>query len=238
MDPRLVPPHPAGSPYLGWALPDIRHCEAVLPGWIATPADTWSNLAYIAAAALIWRRARPGGLLSARGLAPVSVAIGVTSFLFHASYSYAGQVLDYAGMFLLTGWAFARGLWRWGSLEERGALRLWGALFVASMAALFLFRRLGWGVQHIMLAQALAAAGMEILLMTKRRDAPEYGSFWLMQLLLAVGYACWHADHTDALCRPDDHLFQLHAAWHALTAGAFVAAWRFHEGVDGLRSKR
>src|SRR4051812_24434555 len=110
MDPRIVPPHPAGSPWSGWTLPDIKHCEANLAGWISAPANTWSNLAYFAVGAWILGRSKGRGPLSARGLGAVSLAVGATSFLFHMSYTFAGQFLDYAGMFLLTGWALARGL--------------------------------------------------------------------------------------------------------------------------------
>lgn len=235
MDPRVVPPHPAGSPWAGWALPDIKHCEDNLAGWIAAPANAWSNLVYLAAALLIWRRAAPGGALSARGLGAISFAVGATSFVFHASYTWAGQLLDYAGMFLLTGWTLARALLRLGALEERGAAAFWAGAFAASLGVWLAFSRLGWGVQYVMLGQALAITALELYLV-KRRDAPEYGPLGAMLALLVVAYACWHADHTDAFCRPQDHLFQLHAAWHALTAGAILAAWRFHEGVDQRRA--
>jgi len=232
MDPRHVPPPAAGSPWSGWALPDIKHCEANLSSWIAAPANTWSNLAYAAVGVWIWRRASSRRLLSAGGLGPVSIAVGVTSFVFHASYTFAGQVFDYAGMFLLLGWALARGLIRSGTLSETGALRFWMGLFFGSLAALFAFRAAGWGIQTIVLAQALAFAALELRLLIVKRDAPSYASFWLMHGLLLLAYACWHLDHTDFACRPNDHRLQLHAVWHVLTAAAFVAAWRFHEGVD------
>jgi hypothetical protein len=234
VDPRHVPPPPAGSPWSGWALPDIKHCEANLSSWIAAPANTWSNLAYVAVGVWIWRRSTSRGALSAGGLGPVSIAVGVTSLVFHATYTFAGQVFDYAGMFLLLGWALARGLTRAGLLDEKGALRFWGALFAASLAALFAFRALGWGIQTIVLVQTLALAALELRLLIVKRDAPSYGSFWLMQLLLLAAYSCWHLDHADFACRPDDHVIQFHAIWHVLTAAAFIAAWRFHEGIDSL----
>ena len=230
-----MPPLPAGSPWCGWALPDMKHCEANLGGWITAPANTWSNLAYIAVGLWIYKRAAKRALLSAGGLGPVSVAVGATSFIFHASYTFAGQILDYAGMFLLLGWALARGLIRADRLSEKGAQRFWAGLFTASLAILFAFRALGWGIQTIVLVQALALAALEIRLMLVKRDAPSYASFWLMQLLLIVAYGFWHLDHTDFICRPDNHWLQFHAIWHLVTAAAFVAAWRFHEGIDSLR---
>lgn len=230
-----MPPLPAGSPWSGWALPDMKHCEANLGGWITAPANTWSNLAYIAVGLWIYARSEKRSLLSAGGLGPVSIAVGATSFVFHASYTFAGQVLDYAGMFLLLGWALARGLIRADRLSEESAQTFWAGLFIASLAILFAFRALGWGIQTIILIQVLALAFLEIQLMRTKRDAPSYAPFWLMQFLLIVAYACWHVDHTDFACRPDNHWLQLHAIWHLVTAAAFVAAWRFHEGIDSLR---
>ena len=227
-----MPPPPDGSPWSGWALPDIKHCEANLAGWIAAPADTWSNLAYVAAGLWIWKKASRPGALAAGGLGPVSIVVGATSFAFHASYTFAGQVLDYAGMFLLLGWALARGLMRAGLLTEKGGGVFWGGLFAASMAALFAFRAAGWGIQTLVLVQALTLAALEIRLMLVTRDTPSYAPLRLCGFLLIIAYACWHLDHTDLACRPDDHLIQFHALWHVVTAGAFVAAWRFHEGID------
>ncbi len=235
MDPRAVPPAPAGSPWSGWALPDMKHCEANLAGWIAAPANTWSNLAYVAVGLWILRHARRGGALSARGLGPVSILVGATSFAFHMSYTFAGQVLDYAGMFILLGWAVSRAMLRDGRLDERGAGRFWAGFVALSLLALFILRAAGAGIQIIILAETLALAVFELRLMTAKRDAPSYGAFWLMLGLLAAAYACWHLDHVDAFCRPES-LFQLHAVWHVLTAAAFLAAWRFHEGIDGRRA--
>lgn len=237
MNPRLVPPLPAGCPWSGWALPDMKHCEANACAWITAPANTWSNLVYFAVGAWIMKRSTRTGLLSARGLGPVSVLVGATSFAFHASYTFAGQFLDYAGMFALTGWSIARALLRDGRVGETGAARVWAGLFAGSLAALLGFRALGWGVQTIMLVHAVSIVVLEVRLMLVRRDAPSYAPFWLMQGLLLVAYGAWHLDHSDAACRPDSP-FQLHALWHVLTAAAFVAAWRFHEGVDSARDPR
>ena len=227
MDPRLVPPAPAGSPWAGWALPDIKHCEANGAGWIAAPVNAWTNLPYVGLGLWIMRRSPDADWLSAGGLGPVSILVGVTSFVFHASYTFAGQAADYAGMFALTGWAIGRACWRAGWLTRPQAKAFWAGLFAASMAALFAFRAAGLAIQWVMIVQAVAIAALELRLLPKNRPY-----FWTMQALLAAAYACWHLDHADAFCRPDG-LLQWHAVWHVLTAGAFYAAWRFHRAVDG-----
>lgn len=235
MDPRIVPPLPVGSPWNGWVLPDIKHCEANLGGWVTAPANTWSNLAYIAAGLWIMRRASRRSLLSAGGLGPVSLVVGATSFVFHMSYTFAGQALDYAGMFVLVGWAMARALLRGGSVDAQGATRFWAAFIAVSLVALAVFRLEGWGIQTIVLVETLALAVLELRLIAAKREAASYRMFWLAQALLIAAYSFWHLDHTDAFCRPDS-LVQGHAIWHLLTAAAFLAAWRFHEAVDARRT--
>jgi len=210
MDPRLILPLPPDSPWAAWARPDIRHCEANLPGWIAAPADAWSNLAYLAVGAGLLARGRGAG----RALGAIALAVGLASFAFHASYTAAGQALDYLGMYLLAGWLIAR-----------GRPRAWAELVAASLLAYALFARLRWPVQTTMIALFAAAAFVEA---RGRPRAPRLAAFGL--LLLA--YVCWHLDHTDAFCRPDDHVFQWHAVWHALTAAAFVPLARAHAVLE------
>jgi hypothetical protein len=199
VDPRLIPPLPAGSPWSAWARPDIHHCEANLAGWIAAPADTWSNLGYFAVGLWLLRSPKP----AERTLGGIALAVGACSFAFHASYTYQGQFLDYAAMFLLTGWLLAR-----------GAARIWAAIVAASLALFLVFHALGLPVQTLMLAHVaglLIRGGM-------KRDF----SFGLAIGLFAIAYGCWHLDHADGFCRPDDHVFQWHAAWHLITAAAFL----------------
>lgn len=227
MDPRLIPPLPPGSPWSGWARPDIHHCEANLAGWIAAPADSWSNLAYLAAGLWLWRRGPRG---PGRTLAAIAVAVGLCSFAFHASYTYEGQVLDFAAMFLLTGWILARGAVRSGALAEDRLNAAWAVVVGASLCLFGLFRARGVPVQTIMIAHVAAVVVQEARLVSTGRGTRSPGAFAAALGLIAAAYACWRLDHADRFCRPDDHLFQWHAAWHVLTAAAFVPLARAQEG--------
>lgn len=226
MDPRLIPPLPAGSPWNAWPRPDIHHCEANLAGWIAAPADTWSNLAYLAVGWILWR-GEPG---PGRTLGAIAFVVGLCSFVFHASFTYQGQVLDYAAMFLLTGWLFARGLARGGLAEDR-VPAAWAAIVGASLTAFAYFSTHGLPVQTIMLVHVAAVAAQEAALRSTGRSPRSLGSFYTALGLIAAAYACWQMDHADRFCAPDDHLFQWHAAWHALTAAAFLPLARFQRAA-------
>ena len=224
MDPRLILPPPPGSPWSAWERPDIHHCEASLAGWIAAPADSWSNLAYIAVGC--WLLTRPGRGAE-RSLGLIALAIGLCSFAFHASYTYQGQVLDFAAMFLLTSWLFARGAVRDGWIGPDQLTAAWAAIVGASVTLFGVFRAYGLPVQTIMIFHVAAVAAQEMRLSRIGRGARSYGSFGASLGLIAVAYACWQLDHTDRFCRPNDHWFQWHAVWHVLTAAAFLPLARF-----------
>jgi Ceramidase len=81
-------------------LPDRCFCEHVAAAWPRQPADTWSSLAFVAVA--MWVLVRPHRPLS-RGLrlayAGSLIALGVSSFAFHATLSFVGQWADVTSMY-------------------------------------------------------------------------------------------------------------------------------------------
>ncbi|MDE2142841.1 MAG: ceramidase domain-containing protein [Elusimicrobia bacterium] len=224
MDPRAIPPLPSQSPWSAWARPDIHHCEANLAGWIAAPADTWSNLAYLAVGWWLWRRSPRGPY---RALSAISIVVGLCSFAFHASFTYEGQVLDFAAMFLLTGWLLARGAVRARWISEDRLNAAWAAVVGFSLSLFAAFHARGIPVQTIMIAHVAAVALFELRLRLSGPRAPSYGPFAAALGLIAAAYACWQLDHAERFCAPDNHLFQWHAVWHVLTAAAFVPLARF-----------
>lgn len=224
--PRDVQALPLGCPWSGWTLPDIQHCEENLCGWIVAPADTWSNLAYLAAAAWLWRSAarEPGAV---RWFPHVALAIGLTSFAFHASFTAAFQFLDYVGMFLLAGLLGAVGLERGGWTRPGAGGRTLLALTAAGVATFAVARGLGTAVQPIIALEALGLLALEWVL-ARGAAGVDYKPLGAALLLVGAGLACWLLDYTRAWCDPADHLVQGHAVWHLLTAAALVPAFRFY----------
>lgn len=226
LGPRDIRPFPSGCPWSGWAPPDIQHCEENLCGWIAAPADTWSNLAYVVAGLLLWRslRAERGAV---RWFPAVAAVIGLTSFAFHASFTAAFQFLDYVGMFLFVGAIGAVNLERAGWLApERGAAALW-AIALASVGAFAGVRWAGLPVQPIILVEAAALLALELRLGLASRGA-DFRPLLATLGLLGAGAGFWIADYSRSWCDPADHVFQAHAAWHLVTAAALVTAFAFY----------
>lgn len=220
---RPAPPWPAGCFWSGFTQPDIRHCEENLCGVIAAPADTWSNLFYFAAAFYLLRQ--PGR--SSKLLGGCVAFIGLTSFIFHASYTFLFQVGDYAGMFCLVWVLFGLNLRRAG--KDASLLALGAGGTIASTAVLVLAHNMGFPVQPVF-ALHLAALILSEAFVAKR--STDYRWFLGALALSAAGFACWMLDYTRVWCDPNDHLWQGHAAWHLLTALSFLPLARFYRQFD------
>ncbi|WP_212525414.1 ceramidase domain-containing protein [Actibacterium sp. MT2.3-13A] len=114
---------------MDWTRPVDTYCERLGPGYWAEPVNALTNLAFLLAAFVLWRRLRGQRLPLGRAMVAVLAAIGVGSWLFHThATAWAGlaDVLPIAGFILLYLYAANRLFW---------GLRLWPAL---ALTALFL----------------------------------------------------------------------------------------------------
>ena len=79
---------------MGWLTAVDAYCERLGPGYWAEPANALTNLAFLIAAAVMWRRVV--GLPLARGMVGVLAGIGVGSYLFHTHANRLTGLLDVA----------------------------------------------------------------------------------------------------------------------------------------------
>lgn len=68
------------------------YCERLTPGYWAEPVNAVTNLAFVVAAAVMWRRT--AGLPLARAMVLVLAVIGVGSYLFHTHANRVTGVMD------------------------------------------------------------------------------------------------------------------------------------------------
>ena len=115
----LAPPLPPGCPWSGFTPPNVDWCEEELCGWITNPANTWSNLLYVALGVLMWREARRRRSPALAPFGPASIAVGVFSFVYHASYTWMLQFFDFVGMFLFCFCVLALNARRLGWISPR-----------------------------------------------------------------------------------------------------------------------
>jgi len=230
MEPILAPPLPPGCPWSGWRPPNVDWCEEELCGWIVNPADTWSNLAYVALGLWMWRAAVRGGHRHVLHFGPAGAFVGVASFAYHMSYTYALQILDFVGMFVFCFTVLAANTRRMGWVtSERG---MWGVLgggvlvFTALVPPLF---ENGIPIQSLVGVLIAAALGQEAVLRARAAEPAAYGPYLAGLAFLAGGALFSLLDLTRTWCDPTDHWLQGHALWHVLTAVALACLYRFYE---------
>ena len=228
----LAPPLPPGCPWSGFTPPNVDWCEEELCGWITNPANTWSNLLYVALGVLMWREARRRRSPALAPFGPASIAVGVFSFVYHASYTWMLQFFDFVGMFLFCFCVLALNARRlgWISPRRQTAAMLVGTALASGLLPV-LFAR-GVPIQGLVLLLVLAMIAQELWL--RRRDGalPAHRFWWLALGLLGAASVCSALDVTRMWCDPANHWLQGHALWHLLSAASLYALFRFTAALD------
>lgn len=221
-------------------------CERDRGGLVRQPANTLSNLGFVAAGLGIGahlaharrrgRHPRPGSPMTRTRFHPglyasVTALLGPGSMALHASLMRWGSVLDLAAMNLFVGLLFAYALTRLLGMGRGGFL----AVFVAGNLALLAVKLIhGTGSAAF---GATAAAALAVELRLRRRGDRRADGRWLAAAaaLFAVAFVIWLGAQNDGwLCDPDAWL-QGHGVWHLLGAATAVALYAYfrseREGV-------
>lgn len=221
----------------GWLGPDVDRgggfCEAERDCLLKQPANSLSNLGFVAAGLLIAGHAgRPEGQLArphlATLMAVVVTLLGPASMAMHATESALGGRLDMLSMYLIAGFATAYAVMR----LVGGGIALAGTLFVALVvlcelvATLGSLPVLGHAGNAIFAALLVATAGIELALRSRRRRDDRWG-YWAVGALLAA-FGIWLLSHDGGLLCDPHSLIQGHAAWHLLCAVAAYCLYRLY----------
>jgi ceramidase len=218
-----------GCPW--WALselrlPNVDWCEAQRCSWIVEPANTGSNLAYlIVGLALCWV-ARGSSSSQLRFFGPAALIVGFSSGIYHASYTFVLQILDFFAMYVFCYLLITVNLRRLGVLGA-GTWRRWYWLLVAGTTALTVaIDFLEVPIQGIVFLLIVAIAASETWLWRRERGA-SHGLFLLALAFLTAGGVFSALDVTRTWCDPWHPYLQGHALWHVLSALCLFTAY-FH----------
>ena len=224
-------PLPPGCPWSGWTPPNVNWCEEELCSWVVNPADTWSNVAYLAFGLLMIVGARAERSDTLALFAPASILVGVFSLVYHASYTYFFQFFDFVGMFIFCFAVITANAVRLRWIEPSGTLRFY-VVGVAGLSALVpIVSKTQVPIQFLVLLLALVILGQEFAAFRRQRpsDPPTHRLLFFAGLgLLGLALAASLADLTRTWCEPTNHWLQGHALWHVLSAGALYLLFRFY----------
>lgn len=215
-------------------MPDDCFCEAVRKGWIRQPTNTWSNLAFVLVGLLAARgplQPAAGAHVAMRDDALVrglygftAVVIGLGSWWYHASLTFAGQWLDVMGMYLLPTWLICYNLLRARRLPRAAFMPAWlisNVLLGYGLLVLPAWRRPAFGVLIGLTLVSELVARLALRSQLERRYI--LGAIGAM----ALAFGIWWLDLKHILCEPHS-VFQGHAVWHGLCAMAAWWIWRYY----------
>ena len=235
VDRLIAPPLPAGCPWSGWTPPNVDWCERELCSWVVNPANTWSNLPYLALGALMFWQARGTGSRALARFGPASVAVGAFSLVYHASYTWFFQFFDFVGMFLFCFAVLTPNALRLGWIAPgRQAAFFLGGVGSASALVVLGFES-GVPIQGLVALLVLVAVGQELAWRRRHGALRAHRSWWAALALFAVAAAASLLDVTRSCCDPDDHWLQGHAAWHVLSALGLYCLFRFYADLEAER---
>ncbi len=213
-------------PWDGLAPGTVAFCEERLCAVVAEPSNAWSSVAYVLVA--LWvgstHTGRSGDprlwvLVCAQAL------IGVGSFAFHATGSFAGELLDQVGMFMLSCLVLAFVTGRLLSLSAAATAALYVAMTAAS--ALFLLVVPPAGIP-LFAVQLVAGLGGEVHAWRRAADRAPFRHLFAGLGVFGVSFVIWLLDITRVACAPDNHLVTGHAVWHVLNALCIERLYRFY----------
>lgn len=227
------------DPYFGMrqatCMPDECFCEALRYGeWIRQPANTWSNLGFIAVAILIFillgrnndkTRNRLTIYPSMSWLFAFGCFLtGAGSLFYHASFTFVGQWFDVMGMYFSITFFLIYNIDRLYDLKPvKVYLAYFGINVFLGMCLYFIpeARRYIFGTFVILLVMSVFYSQWKL----KTRIETKY-IVWAI-VSFAVAYVLWILDLKHIICEPNS-LWQLHAVWHLLGAVSAMCIYLYY----------
>lgn len=219
--------------------PTIKFCEENVNSWVMQPANAWSNLPMFLVGIFLLYITRKSQNILIRSLPWIMILIGLFSFIYHASFTFMGQILDLSSMFLLSSYLLIFNLKRLSpqKYKQKALVYLLIGLSIISVAFVYFFRTIGGfniGIP-IFVLQILTVIILEYRI---RKLPAEYDLkfFFLAIATIALGQIVWWLDFSRVWCNQSYfHLINGHSLWHILSAVCFIFLYLFYKQFESLK---
>jgi hypothetical protein len=209
----------------------MSFCEQNLNSWISEPANTWSNISYIAVGVFILVfLAKKYGRGFSDILPVIAIYTGLTSGVYHASDSFLFQVFDLSSMYLFSSFLLSYTLKQLTGFRSHAFYIVFVLSFAVSLIVLLVVRKqIG---DYLFGVQIAFVIGAEVGIDLSRVKKARYWSFYTALAIFGVAWIVWILDYTKVWCNPQNHIIQGHALWHVLNSLCFVFAFIFYKQFE------
>lgn len=215
--PELTNPSCPWTPLREWGgLPNVKWCEETLCSWIAEPANTWSNLAFLVTAAVLFAVTRKETSRTERFWPVATFWVGTSSLVYHASVTFVLQVFDFFGMYFFFGLVLALNFIRLGVLTKERLFKVLWTSIIGLTVFTVVVAKLNLPVQGIVFVLLLGGVATEIAATVKHKTQIRWFLGALLVIVVAAAFS--GSDVSRRWCDPSSHVFQGHAIWHVLNA--------------------
>lgn len=206
--------------------PNVDWCEETLCRWDAEPANTWSNLAFLGMAVVLYALSRRETSRTLRFFPTVAFWVGITSLVYHASVAFVTQVFDFFGMYFFFVLVVLLNLVRVGTLPKARLFQVLWPLIVAFTVLTVVVAKVGLPVQAIIGVLLGGAIVTELIAARRERGQGFTSKFFIAAIVtIAIAAAFSASDVSRRFCDPQDHVVQGHAIWHLLSSGALLLSY-------------
>jgi len=199
----------------------MKFCEENLCSLVTQPANAFSSLIYVVIGVFLLFHKQKNKLLNT--LPIIFILLGITSFLYHASFSFFFQIFDLASMFLLSSFLITYNVKRL-KLIKSFYFSFLIVFLIQFISFLILKQKSGAVIFGIFILFSIA---LEIILSFKGRST-NYKYYLLAIIILIVALVLWILDIFQVFCDPSNHIINGHAIWHLINSISLVFIYKFY----------
>lgn len=220
-------------PYQNLVQPTMKFCEDNLCSYITAPANTWSNFAYIFVGIYLIYISLKTKNPFLKLIGPLIIICGLSSGLYHATFTHFFQTFDNGAMFLFSSLLIVMNLNRIKikGLSISKLIFIYIILNIVSLA-IFVFQKKLFGINvgiTIFVIQLLIVLITEYYCSKKTEIKYKFDNLITAFAILFIAWTFWWLDFLKIWCNPSTaHFINGHAVWHVLSSLSFIFVYKFY----------